>query len=95
MRKYFIVTDIEWDTDGEYVEDLPNEYFFPVAELFDDAELKELDEDFIEDEVVNLLSDIFGFCIFGCYIERRETRRCWQKGVIKHEVLQSGKARYA
>ena len=54
------VYDIDWDTDGEYIEDLPTELHFEL----------ELDEDFEWDEqVLDYLSDTYGWCICGCNID--------------------------
>ena len=52
MRVY----NIEWDTDGEYIEDLPDE-----VELPDDIE---------DDYVADALSDEYGWCIFSLEIDR-------------------------
>ena len=45
------ITNIEWDTDGEYIPELPTEVLVP----------KKWDDE----EVTNWLSDTFGFCVFG------------------------------
>ena len=43
--------NIEWDTDGEYIADLPTE-----VEILCDVE---------GEDVTDYLSDIYGFCVFG------------------------------
>lgn len=59
MEKTYLVTDIEWDTDGEDV-DLPEEIEITIP---DDEELNSPEEvlDFISDEITN----ITGFCHLG------------------------------
>ena len=43
--------NIEWDTDGEYI-DIPTECFFWVQDDFD-----------CEEELTNLLSDNYNYCV--------------------------------
>ena len=45
------ITNIEWDTDGEYIPELPTEVLVP--------------KDWDDDEVTNWLSDTYGFCVYG------------------------------
>lgn len=55
------VYNIEWDTDGEYIPELPTE-----VELDD-----YIDGEYIEDDdVADVLSDMYGWCIFNLEIER-------------------------
>ena len=51
FRTLWKITDIEWDTDGKDIEDLPTEVRM------------ELDEDEDEDEIADTLSDLFGWCV--------------------------------
>lgn len=60
MSMRFIVTDIEWDTDGEDV-DLPSQLTIEIPDNDDDI-WEEWDiEDYIGDEI----TDITGYCHFG------------------------------
>lgn len=45
------ITNIEWDTDGEYIPELPTEVLVP--------------KDWDDDEVTDWLSDTYGFCVYG------------------------------
>ena len=49
--------DISWDTDGLQI-DLPSEVVMEVDEDID-----------LENEAADLLSDKFGWCVFGCDYE--------------------------
>lgn len=49
------ITDIIWDTDGEYIPELPNTVAIPYWVNEEDA--------------VDYLSDKYGFCIFSCNVE--------------------------
>lgn len=49
-------TDIEWDTDGKKISDLPDTTII---------EIEHEDDDDLEDLVADTLSDKFGFCIFS------------------------------
>ena len=51
-----IIYDINWDTDGEKIDNLPNSIIIPHA--VDD------------DDIADYLSDRFGFCIFDFKIRR-------------------------
>lgn len=59
MNKKYLVTDIEWDTDGEDV-DLPNELEIILP---DDEELNSPEE--IEEYISNEITNETGFCAFG------------------------------
>jgi len=52
----YIVTDIDWDTDGEDI-DLPSELEIDI--------LDDMDSEDIEDYVSDSISDITGFCHYG------------------------------
>jgi hypothetical protein len=60
----FNCTDIKWDTDGVQILDLPTTVLIDVDLDEDDT------EDEHEDQVVNALSDKYGWCIFGLSIQR-------------------------
>jgi hypothetical protein len=51
------ITNIEWDTDGEFIDDLPTEYIYEpdVDETIEEA----------EDIIADILSDEFGWCVCG------------------------------
>ena len=51
-----IVTNIEWDTDGEYIPELPTEV---TLDKWTD------DEEEILDCTADMLSDLYGFCVFS------------------------------
>ncbi len=66
----FLITDIQWDTDGEEREDLPESCHLPLRDLLDDDEgLGDVSVEELKDRVADYLSDQFGFCIFGLVIE--------------------------
>lgn len=52
-------TEIQWDTDGdkELSKSLPKE----VALIIDDY----CEGDYLDDELADMLSDKYGFCLFG------------------------------
>jgi hypothetical protein len=52
-----IVTDIKWDTDGHYVKGLPRTV--------------NIDPEVEDDDIADILSDEYGYCIFGLAINRR------------------------
>lgn len=56
MKVKCLVTNIDWDTDGEVIEDLPTETTIEV-------EVDDYDE--LDDEVTDALSDEYGFCLNG------------------------------
>ncbi len=51
-----IVTNIEWDTDGEYIPELPTEV---SMDKWTD------DEEEILDCVADMLSDVYGWCVLS------------------------------
>ena len=61
--KKIIVTNIEWDTDGEYIPELPTEV---SMDKWTD------DEEEILDCVADMLSDINGWCVFSFEIKESE-----------------------
>jgi len=63
MRK-FLISRVEWDTDGRVLKRLPSEgEVFLDAEQIDDRAPDEIDE-----LVYNAFSDHHGYCICGCKI---------------------------
>lgn len=60
----FFISDIEWDTDDEEVEDLPKDYYIPLSELlYDNESLDDVNIEELEDRIANYLSDKFGWLI--------------------------------
>lgn len=55
--KKFVITDIQYDADGEDVEDLPTEIVVEVPKKIKDSQLQE----FLSEEISNRT----GFCHFG------------------------------
>ena len=55
--KKFVITNIQYDTDGEDVEDLPTEIVVEVPKKIKDSQLQE----FLSEEISNRT----GFCHFG------------------------------
>ena len=51
-----VITNIDWDTDGEVIEDLPKDVTFEMD--YDDEYGAELDQDAADE-----LTDRYGFCI--------------------------------
>lgn len=51
-----VITNIDWDTDGEVIEELPKEVTFEMD--YDDDYGAELDQDAADE-----LTDRYGFCI--------------------------------
>lgn len=62
MKKY-LVTDIEFDTDGEEL-DLPTSMTIEVPDDIEDDEYEI--QEYLSDEI----SNISGFCHFGFHIEK-------------------------
>lgn len=59
--------DIEWDTDGDEVDGLPEAEIIPISSLlYDDEDGDDIDVEELLDRAVDYLSDEHGFCIFGC-----------------------------
>lgn len=59
MKREFVVKDIEYDTDGEEIDDLPETLTIIVSEDIEDV------EQYLSDQI----SDITGFCHYGFVIE--------------------------
>lgn len=73
-----LISEIDWDTDDEYVEDLPDTEAFPLEVFLEDIEdLKDPSEtleqfvtsEAFEELVVNELSDMYGWLVNSCVIE--------------------------
>lgn len=65
----FVVTDIEWDTDGEN-DDLPTTINVPIRELlYDGEDLDDVSIEELKERVGDYISDETGFCHFGFTIE--------------------------
>jgi hypothetical protein len=66
--KTYVVTDIEWDIDPEEGEIEPQiEYpLFVKVEVYDDG---------YEDQVVDILSDNYGYCIINTKMKPIDIRR--------------------
>ena len=65
MKRYFIVSDIEWDTE----EALPEEIGVVASEEdIKEWETKGYTQDEINDEIINHLSDEYEWCISSCFI---------------------------
>ena len=60
------ISDIDWDTDGEDIDELPNAEIIPISELLHEGEMAENVEEELLDRAVDYLTDKYGFCIFGC-----------------------------
>ena len=62
------VWDIEWDTDGEDVADLPTEV---IIDDLPESEMEELASNigYYDDDIANELSDRYGWCIWTFYAE--------------------------
>ena len=74
FKDVYLVTDIDWDVDDDDV-DLPNTVDVRLADIIDNAPWLETDgmiEDAIKDEIVDYLTDKYGYCIFSCYIAKKE-----------------------
>lgn len=62
MKRTYLVSNIEWDTDGdtELLEQLPTETTLEI-----DLGVDAADEDDVLDLIADELSDIYGYCHFG------------------------------
>lgn len=61
-----IVTNIEWDTDGEIILELPTEV---SLDKWTD------DEEEILDCIADILSDLYGFCVYSFEIHYRKEEK--------------------
>lgn len=66
--KKYLASDIEWDTDGEEVDGLPTD----VTIVFDPDANDCIDQDEINEKLVDILSDEYGWLIDFCHIEEAE-----------------------
>ena len=69
MERYFIVRNLEWDTDGKKIKGLPKEVGVCADE--DDVEEwieNECDQEEIEYYIMDWLTDEYEWCIAGCEI---------------------------
>jgi len=60
MKVKCVITNIDWDTDGEKIKELPKDVTFEMD--YDDEYGAELDQ-----EVADELSDRYGFCVNTFY----------------------------
>lgn len=65
MKRYYIVSNIEWDTDGEEIKDLPGE----VCVTLEPEDYEGLDQEEIEESIVEYLTDEYEWCIADYDIE--------------------------
>ena len=64
-KRYYLVSNIEWDTDGKKVAGLPNEMGLTLEpEDYDGLEPEE-----IEENIIDFLSDRYEWCIADYDIE--------------------------
>jgi len=61
MKREFVVRDIEYDTDGEEIDDLPETLTITVPE--------EIEADNVEQYLSDEISNQTGFCHYGFTIE--------------------------
>ena len=70
MRINYIISNINWDTDGEPVDDLPDEVLMPhtvaceLCGLPESASTEEVLDELLEN-CADILSDRYGFCVFS------------------------------
>lgn len=57
----YAITNIEWDTDGEDIEELPTEVELTLKDMIED-DLE--DEETVTEKITDYLSDNYGFCLF-------------------------------
>lgn len=67
-EKMIKITNILWDTDGDDIDYLPSQYITKASTLFYPGE-NEATDDELADRVPDFLSDLFGWCVFGCNVE--------------------------
>lgn len=64
------VWDIEWDTDDEVVDDLPKEVLLNTLSYEEIMEIMyDMDTWSRDDYISSLLTDIYGFCVFGFNVD--------------------------
>lgn len=70
-----VITDIDWDTDGEKAFGLPKNIKVFISRLLREDETEEsVDEDELKDRAIDYLSDEYGYCISGVGDIEREVR---------------------
>lgn len=95
MIKYYLCTDIEWDTDDgeEDTEEpeLPTTVIIPVnMQYFEDPD----DEVELGETITNALSDRYGWCIYGLDYKRIDPiTDAWFKSVFADEAFISASCR--
>lgn len=63
-KKVFSCSDIEWDTDGEDVPELPSEMVLFETDMIENGYIEEsFDDEAAMDKLVDVLSDTFGWCV--------------------------------
>ena len=66
----FYITNIQWDTDEEEIDSLPESYTIPFSELINENEtIENISIEELKDRITDYLSDQFGFCILALVIE--------------------------
>lgn len=84
MNDYYLVTDIEWDTDDEDFDEsseddileLPTTMEVPIEALLEEGETEDnVDDDDLEERIGDYLSDQTGFCHYGFSFERMSGKR--------------------
>lgn len=70
METKIRVWNIEWDTDGEVIDDLPTEVIIdnPTEEMCEAV-------GGFDDVLADYLSDEYGFCVFGFNAELKTARK--------------------
>lgn len=65
MDKRIRLYDINWDTDGVSIDDLPEEVVIPAQEIVDQCDIENLEECIrsYDSEFADYLSDAYGFCV--------------------------------
>ena len=68
MANYFQITEIDWDTDGLDPQELNLPTEVPIdRDKYHDINGNKLEED----EIADVLSDIYGWCVNSFYVELR------------------------
>ena len=63
-EKVFFCSEIEWDTDGEDVPELPSEMVFFEKDMIENGYIEEsFDDEAAMDKLADVLSDTFGWCV--------------------------------
>lgn len=57
----YAITNIEWDTDGQDIEELPIQLELTLADMIEE-DLE--DEEIVTEKINDYLSDNYGFCVF-------------------------------